>query len=200
MKKDKNISARIKAFVETSAPKVKELKYGDENNEFVVKVYPMLKFSRRMEMVREIVDGVFMEGRNSVKAYIPEYLTLLQKYVVVKNFTDIQLPDKLDDLWLLLNYTAIYDDVVNAVGSEDINDIFDAANKAIDTYRQYLATKTDISSFMDKIGGVLSDFEGKVSKDDIAEITSKIKNVPAGSTLQSIIGSIFSNKDVNVNK
>lgn len=120
--------------------------------------------------------------------------------VVVKNFTDIQLPDKLDDLWLLLNYTAIYDDVVNAVGSEDINDIFDAANKAIDTYRQYLATKTDISSFMDKIGGVLSDFEGKVSKDDIAEITSKIKNVPAGSTLQSIIGSIFSNKDVNVNK
>ena len=105
----------------------------------------------------------------------------------------------MDDMWLVLNYTSIYSDVVKMVGEDEINDIFDAANKAIDTYRQYLTTKTDISSLMNKIGGVLSDFEGRIPQEDINEITSKLKEMPQGSTLQDIIGSIIGNKDVKAN-
>lgn len=202
MKRTKNANnntTQIKALIEASAPKVKELKYGSGENELTINVYPVIPFTKRVEMIREIADGVFMDSKDSVNTYVPEYLTLLQKYAVIKHFTDLKLPTKLDDMWLVLNYTSIYDDVVKLVGVGEIQDIFDAANKAIDTYRQYLTTKTDVNSLMNKIGSVLSDFEGKIPQEDIKEITSKIKDIPKGSSLQDIIGSLFGDKDVKAN-
>ena len=195
-KNGNNNTAQIKAFVEASAPKVTELKYGEGEKELVVKVYPVLPFMKRTEMVREIIDGVFMDGKDSVNTYVPEFLTLLQKYAVTKYFTDLQLPTKLDDMWLGLNYTSLYDDVVQIVGEHEVKDIFDAANKVIDTYRQYLVTKTDMHSLMDKIGGVLKDFEGRIPQEDITEIVSKIKDMPKGGSLQDIITGLLGKKDV----
>lgn len=55
--------AQIKALIEKSAPKVVELKYGEDNKELNVKVYPVLPFMKRTEMIREIVDGVFMDEK-----------------------------------------------------------------------------------------------------------------------------------------
>lgn len=199
MKNTKNVNnktAQIKAIIEKSAPKVTELKYGEGDKELTVKVYPVLPFMKRTEMVREIVDGVFMDEKNTVNTYVPEFLTLLQKYTVIKYFTDLQLPTKLDDMWLVLNYTSIYEDVIKIVGKFEVKDIFDAANKAIDTYRQYLVSKTDMNSFMDKIGGVLKDFEGRIPQEDITAITSKIKDMPQGASLQDIIGGLLGKKDV----
>lgn len=195
-KNGNNNTAQLKAFVETSAPKVTELTYGEGDKPLVVKVYPVLPFMKRTEMVREIIDGVFMDGKDSVNTYVPEFLTLLQKYAVIKYFTDLQLPTKLDDMWLVLNYTPIYEDVVKIVGKFEVKDIFDAANKAIDTYRQYLTTKTDMHSLMDKIGGMLKDFEGKIPQEDITEITSKLKEMPKGASLQDLISGLLGKKDV----
>lgn len=199
MKKSKNENkntAQIRALVEASAPRVGELKYGEGETELIVKVYPVLPFTKRMEMVREIVDGVFMGEKDSVKSYVPEYRTFLERYAVIKFFTDLALPTKLDDMWLVLKYTTIYDDVVNLIGKADIEDIFEAANKAIDTYRQYLVAKTDVSSLMNKIGDVLSDFEGRVPQEDIEAITSKIKGLSPNGSLQDIISGLFGEKDV----
>ena len=78
-KNGNNNTAQIKAFVEASAPKVTELKYGEGEKELVVKVYPVLPFMKRTEMVREIIDGVFMDGKDSVNTFVPEFLTLLKK-------------------------------------------------------------------------------------------------------------------------
>lgn len=199
MKRSKNENkntAQIRALVETSAPRVGELKYGEGETELIVKVYPVLPFTKRMEMVREIVDGVFMDAKDSLKSYMPEYRTFLERYAVIKFFTDLALPTKLDDMWLVLKYTTIYDDVVNLIGKADIEDIFDAANKAIDTYRQYLVAKTDVNSLMNKIGDVLSDFEGRVPQEDIEAITSKIKDLSPNGSLQDIISGLFGEKDV----
>ncbi len=195
-KSENNNTAQIRALVEATAPRVGELKYGEGETELVVKVYPVLPFTKRMEMVREIVDGVFMDEKDSVKTYVPEYRTLLERYTVIKFFTDLTLPTKLDDMWLVLKYTTIYDDVVKLVGEADIEDIFDAANNAIDTYRQYLVAKTDVNSLMNKIGGVLSDFEGRVPQEDIDAITSKIKDLVPNGSLQDIISGLFGKKDV----
>ena len=73
-KNGNNNTAQIKAFVEASAPKVTELKYGEGEKELVVKVYPVLPFMKRTEMVREIIDGVFMDGKDSVNTYVPEFI------------------------------------------------------------------------------------------------------------------------------
>ena len=199
MKKSKNENkntAQIRTLVEATAPRIGELKYGEGETELIVKVYPVLPFTKRVEMIREIVDGVFMDDKDSVKTYVPEYRTLLERYAVIKFFTDLALPTKLDDMWLVLKYTPIYEDVVKLVGETDIEDIFDAANKAIDTYRQYLVAKTDVNSLMNKVGDVLSDFEGRIPQEDIEAITSKIKDLAPNGSLQDIISGLFGKKDV----
>lgn len=180
--------AQIKALIEASAPKVHELKYGEAGNELIVKVYPVLQYTQRTEMVREIASGVFMGEKKTVDAYVPEFLTLLQKYTTIKFFTDLTLPVKLDDMWLLLNYTSIYDDVIKIVGAEQVNDIFDAANKTIDTYRRYLAAKTDVNALMDKVIGAVKEIEGKISQEDISAITAKIIDITKGAAAQNIMG------------
>lgn len=193
-KKQNIITAKIKALIEAKAPKIGELIYGDSEEKFTVKVYPVLPFTKRVEMTREIVDGVFMGSKDTVNTYTPEYLSLIQKYTVIKYFTDLDLPDNLDDMWLILNYTSIYEDVVNLVGNDEIEDIFSASNMAIDTYRQYLTTKTDTNSFLNKIGNLLGDFESKISQEDIKELTSKVKNMSSDFSLQDILGNLLGNK------
>lgn len=198
MKKTKTVNnntAQLKAYFEAKAPRMKELKYGEGEKEFVVNVYPVLPFSKRVEMVREIVNGVFMDGRDTVSTYVPEFLSLLQKYTVIKFFTDLDLPRQLDEMWLVLNYTSIYDDVVEAVGAADINDIFEAANKSIDTYRQYLTTKTDVNSLMNKIGGALTDIESKIPQEDLTKITAALKDIPQGASLQDIFSGLIGKRD-----
>ncbi len=179
---DKNITEKsnaeqMKALVESCAPKVRELKYGEGENELKFNVYPVLPFGERTQMVKEIVDGVFMDERNTVHTYAPEFLTLVKRHAVVSNFTDLSLPEKIEDVWLVLNFTTIYEDIVKVVGEKEIEDIFDAADKAIETYRQYLVNKTDVNSFMGKIGDAFKDFDAKVSKQDIAVMIEEIKKI-----------------------
>lgn len=192
--KNNSYASKVKAFAQNAAPIISKLKYGEHDEEFFVKVYPVLPFTKRMEMIREIINGVFMDEKDSVSTYVPEFLALLQKYTVIKFYTNLPLPNDLNDMWLVLNYTTIYNDVVNIVGEKEINEIYDAANKAIDTYRQYLTTKTDINSLMNKIGGALSDFERKIPKEDITAITSKIKDLQKSSSIQDIVGSLLGNQ------
>lgn len=197
--KTKNINsntAQIEALIEAEAPKNEELIFGDGEDKLIVKVCSVLPFTKRVEMVREIVDGVFMDNKDSVNTYMPEYLSLIQKYAVIKYFTDFKLPTKLDDMWLVLNYTSLYAKVVNLVGKDEIKDIFDAANMAIDTYRRYLTAKTDTNSFIDKIGNFIGDFESKISQEDIKDITSKVNDMSAGFSLQNIIGNLLGNKGI----
>lgn len=189
-------AAQLKAFFEANAPTKKELKYGEGDNEFVINVYPVLPFSARMEMVRQIVNGVFMNERTSVNDYVPEFLILLQKYTVVKFYTDLELPTSLDDMWLVLNYTSLYDDIVKEVGADEIADIFDAANKAIDTYRQYLAAKTDTNALVKKIGDMLGDLNGVTSEGILDRFADALQNLPEGVSLQDLLGGLIGNRDV----
>lgn len=195
-KKENNNTAQINALIEKNMPKIHVLRYGEGEKELIIKVYPALPFTKRMEMIREIIDGVFMGEKDSVNSYAPEFLTLLQKYTVIRFYTNLYLPGKLNDMWLVLNYTPIYKDVVEIVGKDEINDIFEAANKAIGTYRQYLTTKTDINSLMNKLGGVLSDIEGKLPPEDIEAITSKMKNMQSGASVQGLISDLLRDKDI----
>ena len=176
-KTEKNNAAQMKALVEVCAPKVKELKYGEGENEFKFNVYPVLPFRDRIQVVKDIVDGVFMDKQDTVYTYAPEFETLVKRYAVVSHYTDLSLPDSLDDIWLVLHCTTIYEDVVKAVGEAEIEDVLGAADKTIDTYRRYVETKTDINSFMNKIGETFKDFDAKVSKEDVSAMIEEIKKI-----------------------
>lgn len=188
-----NLSKQIKSLIEASAPKKQELTYGEGDNKFTVGVYPVLRLMDRASMVSEIANGVFTGDANTIDTYHPELLEFMRKYTTLKFFTDLKLPKAVEDLWLFLNYTSVYGDVV-AIAGEELGEIFDAADQLINTRRQYLANKTDVNSLFKKIGNALKGLEAKISKEDIDKITEGLKglpgNVPLQNTIKSLLGSV----------
>lgn len=185
-----NINKQFKALVEENAPRVQELTYGEGDNQIVVKVYPVLPLTQRATMVGEIADGVFIGNKNTIESYHPELLEFMQKFTTLKFFTDLKMPKNIDDLWLFLNYTPVCDDVANLIG-DDLREIFVAADRAIETRRQYLANTTDINSLFRKLGDALKDFEAKISKADIDKVLEGLKGLSNGETaniLKSVLG------------
>lgn len=185
-----NIAKQIKNLVEESVPRKKELTYGEGENQFAFSVYPVLRLMDRAAMVSEIANGVFMGDDNTIDTYHPELLEFMQKYTTLKFFTDLKLPKNVEELWIFLNYTQIYNDVAAIIG-EGLGEIFDAAGELINTRRQYLANKTDVNSLFKKIGNILKGFETKISKEDIDKILEGLKGLPGNESLQGAIKSLL---------
>lgn len=196
MKNNKTNKQCIKSLIELNAPKNTELVYGTDENSFTVNVCPILPFSKRVEMIREIVNGVFLGDRDSVDTYMPEFLELLQKYSIVKYYSDFPLPNKIDDAWMALNYTGIYEDIVNVIGKENVIRIYEVANCAIDTYRSYLTTKTDTNKLFKNIRGMLGKITSKISKEDLDKIISNLKGISNQASIQDVFTSLFGNENV----
>ena len=140
----------MRSFVERNATLPQILEYGDGDKKLNVTVNPMLPFTQRANLVRDIADMVFMGERNTIDQYSPEYIKLAQRYNVIKYYTDFQLPEDVDTMWLVLNYTPLYQDVKQCVGS-DLDDILKEADELIKTKRDYIVNKTDFTAFMEKI-------------------------------------------------
>lgn len=146
--------SKVNAFIKASLPQEKELHYGEGENEITVKVHFVISLDTQAKMVNEIKDGVFLGDADSINDYMPEYLGFWQRYSVVSNLTDFPLPKKAEDAWMILKYTSLYDDVMEAVGDKcryHIFEVFDSADNAIRARLQYLATKTDTNKFLKKM-------------------------------------------------
>jgi len=175
----------LKALIESQAAKPQTLTYGEGETELKVVVTPVISFAERTEMISFIVDSAFTVGIDTIQSYTPQYVKLAKRCAVLQHFTDLKLPAKLNDLWMILNHTTIYRDVIEIVG-EDIDDIFDEADRAIAAQRDYLANKTDINGLFSKLGGAM----GKIdfSKEELTELLNVFKNMPNLSEDQLIDG------------
>lgn len=172
----------VKAFISSQIDEPKELKYdlGDAG-ELVVKVIPVLPFIKRAEMVRMIASLVFINDGKSINDYMPEYIELSKRLNVVSYFTDFKMPKDINDVWLVLNYTSLYDDVVKIVGA-DIDRIFQEADALIESRRRYLENKTDLNTLFEKITGKLDEFSTQFDENDIQSMMKVIEKIPNFST------------------
>lgn len=114
-----------------------------------VKVYAAIPYKERTAMVLGIVDFVF-KGKDDVDQYTPSSLEFAKRYMTIKHYTDLEMPSDLDEAWLVLNHTTIYDDVVNFVG-DDIQRVFEEASKSIEARVHYMENKTDMNRFLQSI-------------------------------------------------
>lgn len=192
---NENSIQKLKSLFETNAPKSSELVYSIGDEELKIKVNPIISFTKRIQLVREIVDSVFMDNKNTVHTYAPEILTLVKRHAVIKCFTDLSLPDKLDDMWLILNYTSIYQDVIEIVGIKEIESIFKDAEDIIEVYKQYLATKTDANIFMDKITEFVSNIKSNINEESISKALSTFEKMSQGTELKDIANAFLANKN-----
>lgn len=172
----------VKAFISSQIDEPKELKYdlGDAGK-LVVKVMPVLPFVKRAEMVRMIASLVFINEGKSINDYMPEYIELSKRLNVLSYFTDFKMPKDINDVWLVLNYTSLYDDVVKMVGV-DIDRIFQEADALIESRRHYLENKTDLNTLFEKITGKLDDFSTQFDENDIQSMMKMIEKIPNFST------------------
>lgn len=172
----------VKAFISSQIDEPKELKYdlGDAG-ELVVKVIPVLPFVKRAEMVRMIADLVFINEGKSINDYMPEYVELSKRLNIVSYFTDFKMPKDINDVWLVLNYTSLYDDVAKIVGA-DIDKIFQEADALIESRRRYLENKTDLNTLFEKITGKLDEFSTQFDENDIQSMMKVIEKIPNFST------------------
>lgn len=173
--KSTNVKNGLKALIEAQAAKPQTLTYGGGDTKLEVVVTPVISFSKRTEMVDFIVGSAFTMGVDTIQSYTPQYVKLAKRCAVLQYFTDLKVPAKLNDLWMVLNHTTIYQDVVEIVGA-DIDDIFDEADLAIAAQRDYLTHKTDINSLFAKIGNAV----GKIdfSQEDLTTLLDVFKNMP----------------------
>lgn len=172
----------VKAFISSQIVETRELKYdlGDAG-ELVVKVMPVLPFIKRAEMVRMIANLVFINEGKSINDYMPEYVELSKRLNVVSYFTDFKMPKDINDVWLVLNYTSLYDDVAKIVGA-DIDKIFQEADALIESRRRYLENKTDFNTLFEKITGKLDEFSTQFDENDIQTMMKVIEKIPNFST------------------
>lgn len=183
----------MRSFVERNATLPQILEYGDGDKKLNVTVNPMLPFTQRANLVRDIADMVFMGERNTIDQYSPEYIKLAQRYNVIKYYTDFQLPEDVDTMWLVLNYTPLYQDVKQCVGS-DLDDILKEADELIKTKRDYIVNKTDFTAFMEKISQSLDSLGTQFSSQDISKIVDVLKNMPNMST-EGVVDAILKTQE-----
>lgn len=175
----------LKALIESQAAKPQTLTYGEGETELTVVVTPVIPFTKRTEMIKFIVDSAFTTGIETIQSYTPQYVKLAKRCAVLQYFTDLKMPSKLNDIWMILNHTSIYRDVIEIVG-EDIDDIFDEADRAIAAQRDYLSHKTDINTLFSKIGNAVGDI--KFSQEDLTTLLDVFKNMPNVSEDQIVDG------------
>jgi hypothetical protein len=188
-KKDENMN-KIKAFISGQAAKPQTISYPlEDGNELTVNVMPVLPFSKRAEMVRMIAGVVFINNGEHINDYMPEYLKLAQKISVISYYTDFKLPADVNDAWLVLNSTTLFDDVIKIVG-DDIADVFAEANKLISAKVSYLVNKTDLNSFLNKVTEKLNTFSSQFTEQDLSSIMKMLEKLPKDVTPENIVKAV----------
>ena len=180
----------IRALIEAQSKGQKELIYNEGNSdEFKVKVVSAIPYTKRAGLIREIFELNFVGNGEHIDEYMPSALEFARKYCIIKYYTDLQLPTNLDELWLVLNHTSIYRDVCEFVG-EDVQVIFNEADKLIEAKLSYLSSKSDLNLLIKKITGVVEKFGDNLKDIDLgkfASILSTLSGVSPDQLVDSIL-------------
>lgn len=168
----------VRGFIESQMVETQELKYKiGETDELIVNVMPILPFTKRAEMVRTIASLVFINDGKTIDDYMPEYIELSKRLNVISYFTDFKMPKDINDVWLVLNYTTLFDDVVKIVGT-DVYNIFAEADELIKARKHYLENKTDLNMLFAKLMNKLDEFGTQFNENDIQTIMKMLEKMP----------------------
>lgn len=187
-------SAQLNAFLDAQLKQEKILEYGEGETLLRVKVNPLLSFGERAKMVRQIVDMAFVGDEQTVTSYAPEYIRLAKMFMVIQFYTDFKIPKDINSAWLFINYTSLYNDVVDYVGAEEINAIFTDADLAINSRLRYLENKTDLNLLFSKILKGVEGLGAQFENVNVNELIETFKKLPQNST-EDLVGAILKTKN-----
>lgn len=185
-----NNTAKVRAFISRQVAKPTTISYpiGEGDNIEIV-VNPVLPFAKRAEMVRAIAGIVFINKGEHINDYMPEYTKLAKKITIISYYTDFKLPKDVNDAWLVLNNTTLFDDVAKIIG-KDVEEIFEEADELIETRKNYLVNKTDLNSFLAKISEKIDSFGSQFTEQDLRTVMKMMEKLPQNLSPESVVKAV----------
>ena len=180
----------LRTLVEAQSRGQKEIIYNEgTEDELKVVVVSAIPYTKRTVLISELVALNFAGDASHINDYMPSALEFARKYTIVRYYSDLKLPTNLDELWLILNHTSIFQDIYDFVG-DDIDKIFDEADKQIEAKLAYLANQSDLNLFLGNISKVVEKFGDALKDVDIHKLISVLGNMSQFSS-EELVDSIL---------
>lgn len=185
----------LRSVFDYEVPKPEEFNFGPEKSQIKVTTHPVISASNWVLMAREIADTILPDGATDLSNYTPELLSVARRYAVIKYFSDFKVPNG-DAFWLLVNYTSLYDDIIDRIRFNDVRAIFEAADKLIAARLQRIGGNGDLSNIGQTIIGALNKLAEKFSSVDFNEFVSALSKLPNGEAVstEALVDAILSTK------
>ena len=185
-----NNTAKVRAFISGQVAKPTTISYPiGEGDNIEIGVNPVLPFAKRAEMIRAIAGIVFINKGEHINDYMPEYTKLAKKITIISYYTDFKLPKDVNDAWLVLNNTTLFDDVAKIIG-KDVEEIFEEADELIEARKNYLINKTDLNSFLAKISEKIDTFGSQFTEQDLRAVMKMMEKLPQNLSPESVVKAV----------
>ena len=102
----------LKAFMSGLNKEPVELKYGEGKEQLTIKIFPVIPFERRLELIESIAGTVFVSGGKTIDGYLPASIKFAKRYAIIGYFTDFKFPAEINGIWAIVNQSGLYDDVL----------------------------------------------------------------------------------------
>lgn len=168
-----------------------EIVLGSGDDSVTIKVRKKIAFAEKMSMSRDIV--LLTSPQNGgVEGYIPMFYDLSVNVAILSYYTNLLLPQDINELYMLVKETDLIEKVMSIIGS-DVKDVLDSTKETVANKINYLIHRSDGDNLMEKLLGVADSFKGKIEETDVEGLLSTFKNLGNMST-DKIVDAILKTK------
>lgn len=171
---------QLENLLSTGEANEQEIVLGSGDDSVTIKVRKKIAFAEKMSMSRDIV--LLTSPQNGgVEGYIPMFYDLSVNVAILSYYTNLLLPQDINELYMLVKETDLMEKVMSIVGP-DVKDVLDSTKETVANKINYLIHRSDGDNLMEKLLGVADSFKGKIEETDVEELLSTFKNLGSMST------------------
>ena len=188
---EKDYTNIYKSLIDESEIEDKVLQMGS-TGDVIVTVKRVMNYEKRLRFIKSIVGLVIQTDENGEEQYVPDIYEFAKRYYTIAYMTDFVLPESIDDCWLILYYTHLYDDVVAACG-KICPDIYSAVEEEIRFKRDILKRNGGLLGSIRKLINTIGENAKDLTPEKIQEIVGMFKelNLPAGATETDLVNAVL---------
>ena len=182
---------QLENLLSTGEANEQEIVFGSGDDSVTIKVRKKIAFAEKMSMSRDII--LLTSPQNGgVEGYIPMFYDLSVNVAILSYYTNLLLPQDINELYMLVKETDLMEKVMSIIGP-DVKDVLDSTKETVANKINYLIHRSDGDNLMEKLVGVADSFKGKVEETDVEELLSTFKNLGNMST-DKIVDAILKTK------
>jgi len=197
-KSEQELSKSFIALLDAADAGPKELVYGEADTELKFNVYPWVTWERMYEATRAAAAIIMGKHDTTSEDYNPALKEFAHKYGVLLCYTDLKLPDDLGVLWPVVNYTKIFDDVCEVVGSNKVWNLCGAIDEIVCIRKDAITNSIIWARMFGRISGLVEGLAGEFKKVDMAKFMEIFQKLPVNLNSEEFISKILAaGKELN---